>query len=94
MNSSGLKFEHILRLHVNHHTPQPSVQTQSCLRVLRMLGLRIPLMCGGHCSLPMQINAPLLKSPLFCPGVTAERQAVETPAVVREALEQQARDRP
>lgn len=71
-----------------------SRRTRRCLRLLRMLGLRIPLVCGGRCSLPMQINAALLKSPLFRPGVTAERQAVETAAVVREALEQQARDRP
>lgn len=42
----------------------------------------------------MQINAAALKSPLFCPGVTAEHRAAETPAVVREAVEQQARDGP
>lgn len=42
---------------------------------------------------PMQIKPLLLKSPLFRSGVNAERQAAETPAVVREALEQQARDR-
>jgi len=42
----------------------------------------------------MQITALLLKSPLFRSGVIAERKAAETPAVVREAVEQQARDRP
>lgn len=59
------------------------------------VGLSIQLMFGGHCS-SMQINALLLKSPLFWTGgVTAERPLgrAETPAVVREALEQQARDR-
>lgn len=42
----------------------------------------------------MQINPLLLKSPLFCSGVIVDPLAAETPAVVREALEQQARDRP
>lgn len=53
----------------------------------------IQLRHGGHCS-SMQITALFFKSPLFCCGVTAERRAAETPAVVREALEQQACDRP
>lgn len=65
---------------------------QRCLCVSGWL-LRIQIMLGGHGS-SMQINSLLLKSPLFCSGVIAEPLAAETPAVVREALEQQARDRP
>lgn len=74
------------------YTQLPRSRNHWCLCASVWL-VRIQSMLGGHCS-SMQINPLLLKSPLFCSGVTAERRAAETPAVVREALEQQAPDRP
>lgn len=64
-----------------------SKRPSRCLRASGRL-VCIQLMLGGHCS-AMQINPLLLKSFLFCSGVTAKFQAAETPAVVKEALEQQ-----